>query len=127
MRLYELHLIHRPVTEHGLSQYLVLRHKGVLPVPGIPGVIPVVPHDEVAAFRYGIRSEAAFHGFFCIHIVKRLFRTVDVDVSAADLYGFSGQSDDTFDKELAFIVRILEDDDVKPFRFAEYIGEAVGE
>ena len=99
----------------------------MLPVPGIPGIVPVVAHDEIAAFGHGVRPEAALHGVLDSDVLQRLIRPIEINVSIADFHSLSGKPDDPFDKELALIIRISEDDDIEAIRVAESIGQAVAE
>lgn len=67
------------------------------------------------------------HKFFCRYIFKRGFRAVDEDLSVMDFHCFTGKSDDAFNKKLLFVIRVSEDNDIEPFRFAEYISKPVSE
>ena len=44
-----------------------------------------------------------------------------------DFHCFTGKSDDAFNKKLLFVIRVSEDNDIEPFRFAEYISKPVSE
>ena len=90
----------------------------MFPVAGVFGVVPVVAHDKVTAFRNCVRAKIPLHRFLCVDIFKRLIRTIYVDISVTDLYGLTGKADDPFDKKLAFIVGIPKNDDIKPRRSA---------
>ena len=48
-------------------------------------------------------------------------------LAVPDLYRFTRKSDQSFNKKLAFIIRIFEDNDIEPFGVAEFVCKPVPE
>ena len=91
-------------------------NKGVLPESGISGIFTVVSEHEVTVFRHCVRTIISGRYFWYKTVIQRFIGTVYVDFSVTDFNSLTRKSDQTFDKQLAFVIRELEDDDIKTFR-----------
>ena len=90
--------IKRIIAEHGFSKYLLTFYKGMGPVTGIVGVVSIVAHDKVAVWWNIIWSETGWsRDFFGKRIIQRSRTVVDVYFSAGNGYGFTGETDNSFD------------------------------
>lgn len=78
-------------------------------------MVAVVSEYEVAVLGDFVWAEGSSWCFWEKTVVQRNFRVVDVDFAVCDLDFFSGEADNSFDKELAFVVWIFENDDVEAF------------
>ena len=54
MRLNFLHLVQRPDDEQRMADDILFRIRPDICRAAVQGVVAVIPHDEVAAFRDGI-------------------------------------------------------------------------
>ncbi len=79
-------------------------------------MVAVVSEYEVTILGDFIWAEGSSWCFREEAVIQWDFGVVDVDFAVCDLDFFSGEADDSFDEELAFVVGIFEDDDVEAFR-----------
>ena len=90
-------------------------------------MIAVVTHYEIAVFRHLIGSEVSSGNFSHETVIQGSFGIIDIDFTVYDLNFFPGKPDDTFDKQLAFIIRILKDNDIKSLMIFELFIDLMSE
>ena len=101
---------------------LVKSDERVFPEAGILRIISVITQHKIAIIRNGIWPEASLHFLWNKGIIKSSLRTVDVYLSVLDFNSLSRKSDYTFNEKLAFIIRILENYNVKALWILDLLG-----
>src|SRR6266403_5716220 len=103
-------MIHRPIGKNSAAVNIAVGHGPEY--ARIVGADAVVDHDEIAVLGHAHRTEIAEVLVLRRHVRLGNNFIVDVDRAAADLHGFTGQSDDALDKGLRAVQRIPKDHDV---------------
>ena len=85
-------------------------------------LIHIFTQHKIAIIRNGIWPEASLHFLWNKGIIKSSLRTVDVYLSVLDFNSLSRKSDYTFNEKLAFIIRILENYNVKALWILDLLG-----
>ena len=75
-------------------------------------MLAVITKHEIASLRHNVRTIIAGRCFRYMTVCFFVLFAVDKDFAVFDLNGVSRKADQSFDKELALIIRIFEDDDV---------------
>ena len=110
----------RPVPEQDFGNDLVPVHIGVVPVPGVPGFVPVVAQTEVGVFRDREgHLRFHYHGFPDVGLLQGLRGIIQEHMAAADRDCVAGETDDPLHEEDLLVVRPAEDDDIAALRIPE--------
>ena len=100
------------IADGSLPDNVLFFYEFMLPVPGIPGIVPVIPQHEVAVSGNGVGAEISQGSFGCKGIVQRLGGMVDVDLAVYNGYSLAGKADDSLDIKDGFIVGIPENNNI---------------
>ena len=90
-------------------------------------MLAVITKHEIASLRHNVRTIIAGRCFRYMTVCFFVLFAVDKDFAVFDLNGVSRKADQSFDKELALIIRIFEDDDVVTLRIFHFLGNMSSE
>ena len=110
----------REISEFNFSDNFFLFNILFLPISCIPAVISVIPHNKVTAKRNGVWAEITRRHAICDKITS-CFGCVstsisDVNNAVFNIDCFTRHTDNSFNKKLAFVIRIVEYDYIISFR-----------